>query len=73
MPSHPDRVRRNYEEPILAPCDDCDSSGQVPYGDYLITRDMAIEAGDLSLEGMSAGIKYGPCPTCNGDGYRVVR
>lgn len=41
----------------------------VPLGEHFITREMAIDAGDLSLEGASMGIEWGDslCGCCEGN------
>lgn len=49
-------------------CQSCEGSGQVALGEHFVTRDMALDACEPSMEGMSMGIEYGPCPDCNGSG-----
>jgi DnaJ-class molecular chaperone len=51
-------------------CEACEGSGRVPVGEHFVTREMAIDAGDRAMEGMSMGIEYGPCPECSGTGEK---
>jgi hypothetical protein len=52
-----------------AVCPECDGSGQTsfPLGEHFVTREMAIDAGDRSMEGQSMGIEYGhnECQWCH--------
>jgi hypothetical protein len=45
-------------------CEACGGTGAVEIGRHYVTRDMAIDAGDRSMEGMEIGVEYGPCPEC---------
>ena len=51
-------------------CDNCEQ-GQVyvPLGEHFVTHDMAMDAGDMALEGASMGIEWGwvECSCCNGN------
>lgn len=47
----------------LLPCADCGGSGEAVLG--YVTRDMATDAGEPSMEGMPVP---GQCPTCRGSG-----
>ncbi len=47
-------------------CDLCEGQGRVPIGEHYVTRDMALDAGEPQMEGMSLGVEYGPCPRCCG-------
>lgn len=49
-------------------CPCCEGHGQIALGEHFVTRDMARDAGEPAMEGMSMGIEYGPCPECNGSG-----
>lgn len=49
-------------------CEACGGSGQEPLGERFVTRDMAIDAGEPQMEGMSMGIEFGPCSECGGAG-----
>lgn len=51
----------------LFPCATCGNEGRVPMGEHFVTRDMAIDAGDRSMEGMSMGIEYAECRDCPHD------
>lgn len=55
-------------EATVCPCGTCEGSGQVPIGEHFVTRDMATDAGEPAMEGMSMGIEYGLCPDCFGTG-----
>lgn len=57
----------NKDGPI-AQCPTCEGSGRVPIGEHFVTRDMATDAGEPAMEGMSMGIEYGDCPDCHGTG-----
>jgi len=46
-------------------CDNCDQ-GRVMIGEHTVTRDMAIDAGDRSLEGSHYCYEYEECQCCNG-------
>jgi hypothetical protein len=37
-------------------------------GEHLVTRDMAMDAGDPSLEGRHHSFEYAPCEACDGTG-----
>ena len=50
------------------PCEACNGEGQVAIGEHYVTRDMAIDACDRSLEGMFHSFSYGPCDECGGRG-----
>jgi hypothetical protein len=52
-------------------CPDCVGTGHVPLGENFVSREMAIDAGDRTLEGQSLGIEYGLCQKCGGDGWIV--
>jgi transcription elongation factor Elf1 len=52
-------------------CPECGGSGQVPIGEHFVTRDMAIDAGEPEMEGMSMGVEYDTCSTCGG--YGVIK
>lgn len=47
-------------------CENC-QEGAVILGEQLVSRDMAIDAGDPALEGESFGVEWGQCPCCYGD------
>jgi len=51
------------------PCPQCQGEGKIPMGDYHVTREMAIDAGDPSLEGTLYGHEYERCRSCDGDGF----
>jgi DnaJ-class molecular chaperone len=50
------------------PCKTCDGSGRVALGEHFVSREMALDACEPAMEGMSMGIEYGPCPDCSGNG-----
>jgi hypothetical protein len=52
----------------LKPCPDCQGEGRIPIGEHFVTRDMAIDAGEPNMEGMSMGIEWGTCSRCQGGG-----
>jgi len=51
-------------------CKEC-QEGYVyaPVGEHFVTHDMAMDAGDMALEGASMGVEWGwvECSCCNGD------
>jgi len=49
-------------------CKNCGGQGREVIGEYLVTLDMAIDAGDRSLEGSHFDYEYGMCPVCEGTG-----
>ena len=49
-------------------CATCEGGGQIPIGEHFVSREMASDAGEPAMEGMSMGIEYGPCPDCSGSG-----
>jgi len=52
-------------------CPGCEGTGRMALGEHYVTREMAIDGGDITLEGMSMGIEYGPCSECSGDGWII--
>ena len=62
------------EDPIkpdkLMRCPDCEGEGKVPIGERLVTREMALDAGDPKLEGTHFDYEYAACDACEGDGRR---
>lgn len=49
----------------MTECIQCQQGG-VPIGEHFITHDMASDAGEPAMEGMSMGIEWGVCPCCQG-------
>jgi DnaJ-class molecular chaperone len=49
-------------------CPICGGAGQIITGENLVTMDMAIDAGDRSMEGMHHSYNYEPCENCEGSG-----
>ena len=49
-------------------CPDCGGQGQVPVGEYQVTREMAMDAQNPELEGMPCGEAYDYCQRCGGEG-----
>lgn len=49
-------------------CPECGGQGLVVVGENRVTQDMAIDAGDRSLEGAFHSYAYDTCPTCEGRG-----
>ena len=52
-------------------CERCGGTGGIPLGEHFVSHEMALDAGDPALEGMSMGIEWRPCPNC--DGARAKR
>ena len=52
----------------LKQCSYCEGKGQIPIGEHFVTHDMALDACEPSMEGMSYGIEWGTCPECQGGG-----
>lgn len=52
-----------------AVCQNCDGSGSipVPVGEHFVTHEMALDAGDPSMEGSSMGVEWGAeqCQWCD--------
>lgn len=59
--------------PEPEPCPACGGSGQIPLGEHFVTRNMALDACEPAMEGMSCGIEYGPCEECDGTGVRTTQ
>ena len=49
-------------------CPYCLGEGRIPIGEHFVTHDMASDAGEPSMVGMSCGIEWGTCPECQGGG-----
>lgn len=49
-------------------CLNCGGSGQEIVGENRVTRDMAIDAGDINLEGSFHSYAYDTCSSCGGTG-----
>ena len=58
------------EEVEKEPCPQCQGEGKVVIGEHRVTREMAIDAGDRSMEGAFHSYKYAPCEACDGEGFR---
>lgn len=54
----------------LEQCPACEGSGRMPIGEHFISREMALDACEPAMEGMSMGIEYGPCEECSGGGLK---
>jgi len=54
--------------PEPEPCQSCGGSGQVVVGEHHVTQDMAIDAGDRSMEGAHHSFEWGECEDCQGSG-----
>jgi len=52
-------------------CTYCEGQGEIIVGEYTVSRDMAIDAGEPGMEGMSIGFAYDTCYACGGMGYIV--
>lgn len=50
-------------------CSECQGAGRIITGEYFVTRDMAIDAGDLNLEGEHYDFDYAMCSMCEGSGF----
>ena len=51
------------------PCKTCQGEAQTIVGENLVSQDMAIDAGDRSMEGMHHSYVYQPCDDCEGTGF----
>ena len=58
-----------YTEPGLRQCPNCEGSGRTALGEHFVSHEMALDACEPEMEGMSMGIEYGACSECNGDGW----
>jgi len=54
------------------PCQTCQGDGVIPIGENLVSLDMAIDAGDRSMERMRHSYAYGPCEDCEGTGIKPL-
>ena len=63
-----DRDQLDHSDLPLKLCEMCRGNGRVPVGKLFVTPDMASDAGEPAMVGMSMGLEYGPCPACDGDG-----
>lgn len=61
-----ERVRSN------GVCRSCNGSGQEIVGENRVTKDMAIDAGDMSMEGSHHSFVYDRCSECYGTGIDPV-
>lgn len=52
----------------MKPCEACDGTGRQVLGEHFVTRDMASDAGEPAMEGMSMGLEYAACQQCSGEG-----
>ena len=52
-------------------CRQCGGSGQEIVGENRLTLDMAIDAGDRSMEGAFHSYQYAPCDLCGGSGIEL--
>ena len=52
-------------------CEQCQGEGKIPIGEHYVTREMARDAGDPSLEGGLFEIEYAKCEVCEGNGFIV--
>lgn len=55
-----------YKDIEFIPCQNC-CEGHVPLGENFVSHEMAMDAGDMSLEGQSMGIEWGGCSCCEGN------
>lgn len=53
-------------------CPTCQGEGRIALGEHYVTREMALDAGDLSLEGSLFEVEYGSCPNMSCINGRVV-
>ena len=49
-------------------CPDCWGEGKIEIGERRVTREMALDAGDPSMEGARMGMEYETCRLCYGTG-----
>lgn len=52
--------------PEKAVCDECGGEGRVRVGERLVSREMALDAGDPTLEGSHYEDEYVECAKCVG-------
>ena len=50
-------------------CPVCEGDGRIAIGENFVSHDMAIDAGEPSMEGRSMGIEYAKCEACYGKGW----
>ena len=51
-------------------CEYCGGEGRVRVGERLVSREMALDAGDRTLEGSHYEYEYEDCPKCEGKARR---
>src|SRR5262245_50199918 len=56
------------QNPRQVQCSVCEGDGRVAVGAHYVTHEMAIDAGDRSLEGQFHSVEYAPCGDCGGTG-----
>jgi len=54
-------------------CPVCEGDGRIAIGENFVSHDMAIDAGEPSMEGRSMGIEYAKCEACHGEGWLFKR
>lgn len=52
-------------------CPICEGRGQEIIGENKVSRDMAIDAGDESMEGSFHSYEYSICENCDGTGLKA--
>jgi DnaJ-class molecular chaperone len=55
------------------PCEQCNGEGRVAIGEHFVTHDMASDACEPEMEGMSMGVEYELCQHCGGSGEEPGR
>ena len=58
--------------PVEIQCPTCEGEGRIPLGEHFVSREMAQDACEPAMEGMSMGVEFGPCPDCSGMGLIVA-
>jgi hypothetical protein len=52
----------------MTECKHC-NQGHIPVGENFVTQDMATDAGEPDMVGMSLGIEWDACDCCGGEGW----
>lgn len=49
-------------------CPKCEGTGKIPIRENRVSREMASDAGEPDMAGLSLGFEWGQCPQCGGAG-----
>ena len=61
-------MTEQHVESTRTTCPDCAGAGQLMAGEYYVTREMALDAGEPAMEGQLYSVEYVQCQRCEGRG-----